>query len=158
MTNSSIIKTVLFLAGIIIGLLTYQYLAAPKASSPEKMVHSIGMHMNHETTEATSPSPTVSALAYKDSKDGYNLKISTTNFTWTPERVNDVPVQKEGHAHVYVNDVKVARVYGAWFHIPSQYFVEGKNTIRVTLNTNSHSEWVFEGKHIQAEVIVEYTK
>jgi hypothetical protein len=37
-----------------------------------------------------------------------------------------------------INDKKVARVYGPWFHIPN--IPVGSHTITATLNANNHSQ------------------
>jgi len=44
-------------------------------------------------------------------------------------------VAGEGHAHLYLDGEKVARVYGRWFHIPEPG--PGAHSVRVTLNANS---------------------
>ena len=145
-----------FLFGIIIGYIAF----TPAASAPEMtdaMDMSAGVH-NHPMLEVdtTLPIPTLEIETFKDSKDGYNVHILTTNYTFTPELVNTDPVQGEGHAHIYANGVKVARVYGEWFNVPGSYFKEGENLIEVTLNANDHSEWMIDGQHIIATAVVEY--
>jgi hypothetical protein len=100
------------------------------------------------------PVPTVQVEAFEDAKGGYNIHVRTTNYTFTPEAVNESPVPNTGHAHVYVNGVKVARLYGEWFNLPGDLFHEGENLIEVTLNANDHSEWALGGEHIAALVTV----
>ncbi|MCA9352134.1 hypothetical protein KC866_01970 [Patescibacteria group bacterium] len=116
----------------------------------EEYVHAGDEHM-HEQRDVTSPTiPTLDVSVYPDSKSGYNIHIITDNFTWTPERVNTDPVENEGHAHLYINNEKVARIYGPWFHLDDHHLVPGKpNTMRVTLNTNDHAEWSVEGNTIE---------
>lgn len=108
-------------------------------------------HMSHTTTEVdrTKPIPTLKLEVLKDTKDGYNVHLVTTNYTWSPLHVNQSVVQGEGHAHIYINDLKLARVYGEWFHVPSDKLKSGENTIHVTLNANDHSEWVVDNEHIE---------
>ena len=104
----------------------------------------------HAMTEvdSTLPVPTVSIETSKDSKDGYNIHLVTEHFRFTPELVNNDPVQGEGHAHIYVNGEKIARLYGDWFNLSSDDMQSGENVIEVTLNANDHSEWVIDGQHI----------
>ncbi len=109
--------------------------------------------MHHSVIETNKP-VSISFSAIKDTKDGYNLHVMTNNYKWTPETVNTKPIQGEGHAHVYVNDVKVARLYGDWFHVPGTFFKTGENEIKVTLNANDHSEWGKNGKVIESVVTV----
>lgn len=152
MSNAKIFKTILFLAGLTIGLVIYQATHKPTPESSNSMNHT--MHMTHQTVEVVGKKPTIIAEAFKDVKDGYNVHIQTTGYAWTPEKVNGENIQGTGHAHIYVNGVKVARVYGEWFHVPGSFFKAGDNTILVTLNANDHSEWIQAGQHIQAEIIV----
>lgn len=100
------------------------------------------------------PIPSIKVEAIKDMMDGYNLHFVLENYVFTPEKVNTEPISNEGHTHVYVNGVKVARVYGEWFHLSSNYLKEGEHTVEVTLNANDHSEWMYESKHISAKLTV----
>ena len=115
-------------------------------------------NMEHEhamlEVEPGVPVPTVAVEALKDTKDGYNLHIKTTNFTLNAERVNTEPTQGEGHTHIYVNGDKLARVYDNWFHVSSEHLQAGENEIVVTLNANDHSEWMINGEHISDTVTV----
>ena len=42
----------------------------------------------HKMVEANAPYPTLDVELIKDTKDGYNLIIQTTNFKFAPENVN----------------------------------------------------------------------
>jgi hypothetical protein len=103
----------------------------------------IGVLHSHEKAVVTGGSltPSVTLEAIRDTKDGYNIWINTKNYTFTPETVNELNVQNEGHAHIYVNGEKVARVYGNWFHLSEKYLSKETNQVRVTLNANDHGEW-----------------
>lgn len=87
------------------------------------------------------PIPSLTHLAFPDAMDGYNVQILVQNFTFTPAAINRDVVPNEGHAHIYINGVKVARVYGNWYHLPSSLFPPGVNALTVTLNANDHSTW-----------------
>lgn len=102
--------------------------------------------------------PQVTLSANKDSMDGFNFTIETENFTFTPENVGEAAVANEGHAHLYINNIKVMRIYSTNFHIPSSMLEEGNNDVTVTLNANDHSDWtVNEGEHISASVLLDTT-
>jgi len=47
---------------------------------------------------------------------------------------------------VYIDGIKIARVYGSWHHISS--IEPGVHEIQVTLNANSHEEYAFNGEVI----------
>ena len=51
------------------------------------------------------------------------------------ERSGGDHVAGEGHAHVYVDGEKIARLYGPWLHIPS---LSPGAVVEVTLNANDH--------------------
>ena len=65
---------------------------------------------------------------------GWNLQVLTQNFQFSPENVNTAHVEGEGHAHVYVDGNKIARIYGPWFHIGS--LPEGAQTLSVWPKTS----------------------
>jgi hypothetical protein len=87
------------------------------------------------------PIPSLTHLAFPDAMDGYNIQILAKNFTFTPAAINREVVPNEGHAHIYINGVKISRVYGNWYHLPSSLFSPGVNALTVTLNANDHSTW-----------------
>ena len=64
-------------------------------------------------------------------------------------------VEGHGHAHVYVNGVKLGRVYGAWHHIGALPL--GENEVTVSLYANDHSALASDGVKITSTstVIVE---
>ena len=90
----------------------------------------------------------VAVTAEVDPIDGINVHIIPTGFVFAPERVNQADVDGEGHAHVYVDGEKVGRAYGEWFHLKG--VAPGDREIRVTLQTNGHSEYVVDGQPVQA--------
>ena len=99
------------------------------------------------------PEPELIITALPDPMSGWNLKIVTRNFRFAPENASRSHVSGEGHAHIYVNDEKVARHYGHWFHIAD--LAPGKNTITVTLNTNDHRQLVVDGEVLSASTVIE---
>lgn len=135
----------------------YLYAVAP--SSPAHDAHDSmsameGGHMEHPKYEVPSSikTPTVTLSASADTKEGWNLHIVTTNFTFTPEQAGGANVPGTGHAHVYVDGVKVGRAYGSWYYLGA--LPEGKHTITVSLNTNDHMDYVSSGKAIESSVDV----
>lgn len=96
--------------------------------------------------------PTLAMVLHKDEVSGYNLEIQTTNFTFTPETVNQDNVPNAGHAHVYANNKKLSRVYGNWFHITG--LPSGEHTIMVELNANSHGVIQVDGTPLQVSKTV----
>ena len=116
--------------------------------TPEEM---LAMHPPREV-DPDLPIPQVTMEVEEDPTSGYNLTLTTENFTFTPEDINTDAVANEGHAHLFVNGEKVARLYSPWFNIKESYFTEGMNSIEVTLNANDHTTWVIDGGTIGASM------
>ena len=79
---------------------------------------------------------------------GANVQVLTEGFSFAPEKVNGAHVESEGHAHIYVDGVKVSRVYTRWFYLKD--LTPGEREIRVTLNANSHEEYAIDGETVEA--------
>jgi len=99
--------------------------------------------------EAKQPFPSVDVKITKDAKEGYNLQIITRNFKFVPEKINKANTSNEGHAHLYINGKK-NRIYSEWYHISKNQLSQPLNQIRVTLNSNDHSEYVVNSRPIEA--------
>jgi len=129
---------------------------ATMADMSEMNMSAMGAAHQHPLRNVTAdaPIPSVSHLVFPDVMGGYNVQILPRNFTFTPAAINREVRDNEGHAHIYVNGVKIARVYGNWFHVPSTAFQPGENEVRVTLNANDHSEWAINDDPISSTVAV----
>ena len=110
-------------------------------------------HPGHKI-EANKPYPSVNLEIYEDNMDGYNLFIKLENFILTPMDVGKKNKSNSGHMHLYVNDIKISRVYSNWFHIPGRYFNLKENIIRITLNSNLHDSFAINGNPIESEIKV----
>ena len=64
-------------------------------------------------------------------------------------------MSNEGHAHLYVNGVKVARMYSPWHHLSTRLLREGINRLEVEFSTNDHSIWGIAGMPIGADVLID---
>ena len=110
-------------------------------------------HPGHKI-EANKPYPIVNLEIYEDNIDGYNLFIKLENFILAPMDVGKKNESNSGHIHLYVNDIKIGRVYSNWFHIPGRYFNLKENIIRITLNSNLHDSFVINGNPIESKIKV----
>ena len=111
-------------------------------------------HPGHKI-EANEPYPRVSLEILEDNTDGYNLYIKLENFVLTPEDVGQKNQSNSGHMQLYVNDIKISRVYSNWFHIPGRYFNLEENVIKITLNSNLHDSFTINGNPIESEIKIE---
>jgi hypothetical protein len=116
--------------------------------------HNHGEHGDHQTVSVLNDgsAPSLSVILHPDAVAGWNLELQTKNFSFSPETVNQANVPNSGHAHVYVDGIKLARVYGPWFHIPAQ--PTGLHTIAVELNANDHSPFAVAGNPVRVELKV----
>jgi len=119
------------------------------------MDHQSGELTVHDELLVLSKSLPQPALAIKISSDpvsGWNLKIATENFSFAPENAGLAHIDGEGHAHVYINGKKTARLYGAWMHIAS--LPKGDNKIEVSLNSNDHRQLAIGSDPLIAHALV----
>lgn len=109
-------------------------------------------HHNHDGMVEVSPdsAPSLSVELIEDPMSGWNLHVLTEAFQFTPENAGAAHVMNEGHAHVYVDGVKIARLYGDWMHIA---VLPDAAEVSVTLNTNDHQAYSVDGKAISAAVV-----
>jgi len=82
------------------------------------------MHMSsevHHHGQITIPEggkiPSVDLIVHDDPKSGWNLQIVTKNYTLSPERASTQNRDGEGHMHLHIDDKKITRIYGEWFHL-----------------------------------------
>lgn len=87
-----------------------------------------------ELTETTTPGT-------------YDLVVSLTNFTITPDNVDGDPVDNEGHMHLLIDGEKVER----FMDLERQVTVpEGDHLVEVELNANNHAAYAVDGEPIRA--------
>lgn len=114
-------------------------------------------HADHDQLEVGDWQniPSIDLQIFEDEKGAYNGRIIVENFTFSPENAGKEHVDGEGHVHLYINDKKITRLYGEWFHIPSDWLQEGENMLMATLNSNDHNDYAIDGEHIgDMEIIV----
>lgn len=88
----------------------------------------------------------------EDAKSGFNLFLVTENFEFAPELASQQHAAGKGHGHVYVDGVKVSRLYGNAYHLEG--LKPGEHRIEVVLNTNDHREYAVGGDKISAAATV----
>lgn len=89
--------------------------------------------------------PSVALEVTEDPDAGWNVRLVTERFTFAPERVGAQAQPGEGHAHLYLDGDKIARLYGSWFHLPADALAAGEHTLMVQLNANDHTAWAVDG-------------
>jgi len=102
--------------------------------------------------------PELGAELFVDTMDGYNLQLELAYYSIMPPikklMASPPDAQLEGHAHLYVNGVKIQRVYGRNLHLPAKLFKNGINTITISLNDHNHATWTVRDVELQTTLTV----
>ena len=109
--------------------------------------------LHSEANRVVSETPvSVAVTAEADADGGVDVRIATEGFRFAPEAVDQAHTPGAGHAHIYVDGVKLGRVFESEYRIDQ--LPPGEHDIRVTLNTNDHSDLVFDGAKVEASTTV----
>ena len=124
--------------------------SAGKATRMHAMTMEVGMAVGEEGA------PELAIAVHKDPVAGWNLELVTENFEFSPGAAGLKPVAGQGHAHLYIDGRKVARLYAPWHHIAS--LTPGSHQINVTLNANNHATLTVAGKRVSASATIEVAR
>ncbi|QHQ37096.1 copper chaperone PCu(A)C [Algicella marina] len=83
---------------------------------------------------------------------GWQILLQTDGFSFKGREAEGQHVQRDGHGHLYLNGLKLGRMYG-----PSQVVGElphGEHIFSVVLNANTHEAYVNDGVPVAAKVNV----
>lgn len=115
---------------------------------PEPMDSGHGHPEAHPTEEMA-----VSLMVMEDAVEGWNVYITPEYMTWAPEKASSAHEDGEGHAHLYVDGQKIARVYGKAYHIAE--LPPGTHEISVDLNGNDHGPYTVNENKVTYSVTVQ---
>ncbi|WP_102026256.1 hypothetical protein [Salirhabdus sp. Marseille-P4669] len=91
--------------------------------------------------------PFITGEVKQDFSGEWFLYIQPSHFTFAPNKVGLENVNyHEGHAHLYIDGVKINRIYDQYYNIGR--LDEGHHEIKVTLNGNNHGVFVYNGEPI----------
>ena len=99
--------------------------------------------------DAEKPYPLINLEIIKDKVDGYNLYIDLENFTLNPSQIGSKNQPNMGYLQLFVNDIKITRVYSNWVHVAQRFFNLKDNFIKITFNSNLYDEFTIEGKPLE---------
>ena len=108
------------------------------------------VHVTRDVPAASAPAIELSVT--EDPMTGWNIELVTQNFDFTPQGVGGPSAPNTGHAHLYLNQQKIARLYGPYFHIPD--LPPGQHEITVTLSSNDHAHYAVDGAQIAASTVI----
>lgn len=95
------------------------------------------------------PAPRISLSAAK-TVTGWQVDVVSDDFEFTPKLVDGPHVPGTGHGHIYLNGLKLGRLYAPTTtigHLPP-----GQHEIRVTLSTNDHRAYVVGDDPVTASI------
>lgn len=158
--------TICFIAGFLMGgiIFSSQVFKNEKSEHQEVMIghihddsHPHNESMMHDHTglieiQEGELVPTIKTTVTKDPMSGWNLYVETENFKFAPEFASTNHTLGEGHAHIYVNGEKLARLYSNWYHIST--LNSGMNKITVSLNANDHTQYSYNDQLIEDSVTI----
>lgn len=121
--------------------------ATDHGAAPAAHDHSIAEVLPLAPAEA----PTLDLTLHADPAGGWNVELLTSDFTFSPQHVSQAHVLGEGHAHLYVNGEKIARLYGPWVQLPP---VKAGDVVAVGLYSNDHKSLVVGPKAIVATLTI----
>ncbi|MEM6337235.1 MAG: hypothetical protein AAF752_11755, partial [Bacteroidota bacterium] len=86
-----------------------------------------------------------------DGSGGYLVRVETERFQFTSDMGDHQA--GVGHAHLYVDGKKAARLYSPVTHLPE--LDRGRRTVTVVLATRDHRLYAHAGEAIRAERVVD---
>ena len=96
--------------------------------------------------------PEVDLAVRPDSEDGWNVHLTVRNFRFTPDSVGGGALAGRGHARLFLDGHPLARVYGAWFHLPESLLRAAGGGTRLTagLYADDHTAWAVGSAPVRA--------
>ncbi|MEM1034193.1 MAG: hypothetical protein AAGA56_16485 [Myxococcota bacterium] len=130
----------------------------PRAASPSSVPTASPAHGAHgegpRMLDASTKAPELAVTVTPDAASGWNVRLDVRHFRFAPEHAGGIHRAGEGHAHLFVDGRKRARLYGPWFHLPSQP-LEAGTLIEVALYSNDHRALHHQGRPLRASVTLE---
>ena len=108
-------------------------------------------HHPRNKIEAEIPYPKINIEFYRDKIEGYNLFFNLQNFKLSPENIENKNENNSGYIQLFINDIKISRIYSKWFHAPERFFNQKENSIKIKLFTNFHDELTIDNQQIEFE-------
>ncbi|MCJ8340979.1 MAG: hypothetical protein MJK10_21155 [Pseudomonadales bacterium] len=125
----------------------------PQASYATSMHH---QQMQEISADAQIPELTLSASV--DPSSGINLKLLINHYKLgAPGDIESSIYANgkrvlQGHGHLFINGIKIQRIYAEDIHIPQHLLILGENKILVSLNSHRHHNWTVSGETITSTI------
>ena len=100
--------------------------------------HGTHDHGEPEPAELAGDTPELSISVLPDASSGWNAFIDLEGFVLSGEHASADHVEGEGHIHLYIDDLKVMRLYGRAAHLAT--IPAGEHVVRVHVEGGDFSE------------------
>ena len=99
--------------------------------------------------DADKPYPSINLTGIKDKIDGYNIFIDLKNFNLNPSGIGGENISNSGYLQLFINDIRIKRIYSEWVHVPQRFFNLEENFIKITIHSYLHDQFTIKGKPIE---------
>lgn len=117
--------------------------------------HSV-MHQAQVAVPDGLPVPKLAMILTRDSEDGFNLHVELANFQMESPAARAEPLKNSvrGHAHLYLNGVKLTRLYAKDLHLRARLFRSSMNSLQISISDHNHAVWAAGNDPIQATILM----
>lgn len=112
------------------------------------VTHHGGAHGGANGVEAPASTQVTLDVDGAVSSDGFNVQLDFQNFELVAPVDGLAHVEGQGHGHIYLNGLKLGRVFGDDYELGA--LKPGSYTLTVGLNANDHRPYLAAGKPIEA--------
>ena len=106
-------------------------------------------HHPENKIDADKPYPSINLKVIKDKIDGYNIFIDLKNFNLNPSEIGGENISNSGYLQLFINDIRITRIYSDWVHVPQRFFNLKENFIKITIHSYLHDRFTIKGKPIE---------
>lgn len=117
------------------------------------LVQSTGMSHGMRFDVPPGETPPSIGIVVVEEEGGWRLDITTKDFTFAKEMVDQPHEPGKGHGHLYVQGIKIGRIFNDTARIGA--LPSGTHTVRVSLNNNEHRAYHIDGKPVEAITRIE---
>ena len=119
---------------------------APTATGADDHDHE-GVHR-----VAAAQAPSLALGVRIDTQGRFVLILDTQDFQFSREHADGAHVDGEGHAHIYVDGVKLGRIYAR--EHPLEGLEPGRREVRVALFTNDHRAYASDAGRAEITIVL----
>ena len=58
-------------------------------------------------------------------------------------------MSNSGYLQLFINDIRITRIYSDWVHVPQRFFNLKENFIKITIHSYLHDQFTIKGKPIE---------